>query len=149
MSEDAKAIPTCRNVYHHSKSDLNALFSLVTKCILHSLAAVKYSLATKALPGQTTFVAWSRVPTSDRICLFLAFHLGSHVVKSCLILASLSAGSRISMCLVSNIIPRKDNDVERPSKFSDASGTPNLAHKDIKMLTFCWHTVESGGPIVK
>jgi len=82
-----KLFQVCRNIYHHSISDLIASFSLVTKCILHSLASVEYTFVTKALPEWKTFVAWWRV---TRICL-LAFHLGSHVVKGCLILAGLSA----------------------------------------------------------
>ena len=63
------------------------------------------------------------MPTSDRICCFVAFFLGSHVVKSCLILASLSSGSLISICSVSNIIPRKDNEAYGPSNFSAARCT--------------------------
>ena len=106
------------------------------KCILRSLAAEEYILDTKALPGQIIFVAWWRVPTSDNICLFVAFFLGSHVVKSWFILVTLSVGSLISMYLVSNIIPKKDNDVVRPSNFSVASGTPSSAHKDRKCQDF-------------
>ena len=138
-----------KKVCHHSRSDWNDLFSRVIKCILRNLAAVEYILATKALPGRITFVAWWRVPTSDNICLFVAFFLGSHVVKSWLILVTLSVGSLISMHLVSNIIPKKDNDVVGPFNFSAASGIPSSAHKDKKILIFCWHRVDFGGPIVK
>ena len=80
--------------------------------------------------------------------VFLAFFLGSHVVKSCLILASLSAGSLISMCLVSSIIPRKHNNVEGPSNLSAASGIIRSAYSYIKVLRFCWHTIDPGGSIV-
>ena len=97
------------------------------KYIFSSLAAVEYILATKALPGRTTFVACWRVSTSDRICLFLAFFLGSHVFNNSWILASLSDGSLISMWLMSKIIPRKDRDVEGPSSLLVAKGTPNLS----------------------
>ena len=101
------------------------------KCIFGSLAAIEYIAVTKALPGRTTFVVWWRVPTSDRICCFVVF-FGHHVVKSCLILASLSTGSLVSMRSVSNIIPRKDNEIQRTSNFSAVRGTPNLLYKDIK-----------------
>ena len=70
------------------------------------------------------FVACWRVPTSDKICLFLAFFLRSHVVNSCCILVSLSFGSIISILSVSNMIPRNDKDVEGPSSLSGAKGIP-------------------------
>ena len=90
------------------------IFILVMKCTFGSLAAVEYILATKALPWQTTFVTWWRVLTGDRICCVVAFLLGNHVLKSYLILASLSTDSLISMYSVSNIIPRKDNEFDGP-----------------------------------
>ena len=107
------------------------------KCIFGSLAAVEYILATKALPGQTTFVTWWRVSTTDRNCCFVAFLLGSHVLKSYLILASLSTESLIYRYSVSNIILTNDNNIDGLSNFSAVRGTSNFAHKDIKMLRFC------------
>ena len=101
------------------------------KCIFGSLAAIEYIAVTKALPGRTTFVVWWRVPTSNRICCFVAF-LCSHVVKSCLILATLSTGGLSSMHSVSNIIIRKYNEIQRTSNFSAVRGTPNLLYEDIK-----------------
>ena len=113
------------------------------------MAAVKYVLETKDLPGYTTFVACWRVPTSNRICLLLAFFLGSQVFNNSWILASLSGSNLISMQLVAKIIPNKDRDVEEPSSLSVAMGTPNSAHKDTSVSTLCWHTVEAGSPIIK
>jgi len=104
-----------RKACHQNKSNRNALFNLVIKYILQSLAAVAYILATKACPV-TTFDACCRVPTKDRLYCFVAFLLGSQVFNNC-IYASLSAGSLISMWRASRIIPRKGNDVEGPSSF--------------------------------
>ena len=135
-----KPFQDCRKACHQNKSDRNALFSRVMKYILSSLAAVEYILETKALPGLTTLVACWRVPTSDKICFFLAFFLRSHVFINSWILASLYYGSLISMRFVSKIIPRKDSDVEGPSSLSVARGTPSSAHKDTNVFTLDWHT---------
>jgi len=78
------------------------------------LTAVAYILATKALPGHSTFEACCRVSTSDKICRFVAFFLRSHVFNNCCIQARLSDGSLISMRWESRIIPRNDSDVEGP-----------------------------------
>ena len=149
MSKDTEAIPRLQEGMPPSRSDQNALFNQVMKYISTSLAAVKYILEPKALPGHTTFVACWKVPTSDRICLLFAFLLGSHVFNNFWILASLSDSNLISMQLVSKIIAKKDRDVEGPSSLSVAMGTPHSAHKDTNVSMLHWHTVEVGGSIVR
>ena len=79
------------------------------------MEAVAYICATKALPDLTIFVACCRVPTSDRVSLFVAYFLGNHVRSNASILVSLSDGSPISIRSVSWQIPRNDSDVEGPS----------------------------------
>ena len=110
-------------------------FNQVMKYISTSLAAVEYILEQKALPGHTTFVAYWKVLTSDRICLLLAFLLGSHVFNNSWILASLSDGNLIFMQLVSKKILKKDRDAKGLSSLSVAMGTPNSARKDTNVST--------------
>ena len=139
----------CRKAYYQNKSDRNALFSRVMKYILSSLAAVEYILETKALPGCTTLVACWRVPTSDRICLFLAFFLGSHIFNNSWILASLSDGIALSPCgLCPKLYPGRLAMLKGPL-VCRLLGIPLIQHIRMQMFTLCWHTVEAGGPIVR
>ena len=50
---------------------------------------------------------------------------------------------------MSRFIPKKVKDVEGPSSFSDASGTPKSLHNLVKMSRLSLHTEDSGGPIVR
>ena len=94
---------------------------------------------TRDLLACITFMVCWRVSTSDRICLLLAFILGSHVFNNSGIIASLYGGNLIFMQLVSKILLKKDRDVDGASSLSVAMGTPNSAHKDTSVSTLCWH----------
>ena len=102
------------------------------KYISTSLVAVEYIVEQKALPGHTTFVAYWKVPTSDRICLLLAFLLRSHVFNNSWILASLSDGNLISMQLVSRKSLRRIEMLKGPSA---CQLQWNSAHKDTNVST--------------
>ena len=141
-----KPFQGCRKMCHQNKSDLKALFSLVMKCSFLSFAAVKYIHETKVFPGLTTFVACCNVPASDNNSRFVAFFLGSQAFIISRVLESLSVGSLISMRLVSSMIPRKDKEVAGPSSLSVVNGKQRSLHNNVRL---CWHTWDSGGPIVR
>ena len=95
------------------------------------------------------FVACCNNLTRERISRFVAVFFPSHLVREALILSILSSGSLISMLTVSSMIPRKVREVDGPSIFFGASRTPKLVHNCMKVLRFCWHSGERGGPISK
>lgn len=138
-----------RKMCHQSRSDWNAAFSLVKKCICWSFAVNAYISETNVPPALTTLVVCWRVPNNDNISHLVAFHFNSQAFITFCVLESLYSGNLISIQLIYNMIPKNDKVVMGPSKFSDTYGTPNSLYKAINKSRFCWHTENDGGPMVR
>ena len=139
----------CINKCHHLRSERNAFESRVKNDKRLRQAASLYILATNVCPGFTTFVACCNNPTWDSISLFVALFLLSQVAKSLRIHCNLSFGRRVSILLVSKVMPKKVRQCDGPSTFSRASGIPSVEHISL-IVHKLWVQVEDpGGPRVK
>ena len=94
-------------------------------------------------------MAWWRDPTSESICLFVAYILPCQLVSSSCMRVSLSGSKCVSILLESTVIPKKGREIAGPSTFSNAKGTLRSSHVLVMMFKFCLQISEVGDPTVK
>ena len=134
------------NMFHHSKSALNAAFSLIMwSCLPNCEIRPKIPLS-NLLPGLTTLHAWFKCPANDCSSLFEQPLRFLQLPTSCLSFSSFSGGSLSCSPSESSSIPSSGSRVEGPIVFSSATGIPTSPHVSNATLRSLLHLSDFGGP---
>ena len=136
---------------HHARSARKPQFNETEADECRSVRACRRSIIRwrNERPAHTTLHAWFRWLikdfSSERVQTFLSPHWASDSLSLC----SLSSGRSNWPLMVSVTIPRNTCDGVGPSVCSVTIGIPSLITACSRVLRFCWHNDNSGGPMIR